>query len=226
MGLLLMLAAAPSAAILLYVWKKDRIEKEPVGLLVKLFLLGMLSCLPAMLLESLGTAIFGDADGFVPPLLDAFIVVALVEEGCKLVLLRLGSWRHPAFNYRFDGLLYAVCVGVGFAALENILYVFDFGLGIAFTRALTAIPAHTTFAVCMGVFYAAARDAAHDGVPARSRRMMWLALIVPTLLHGFYDYCLMAGSSALSIIFFIFIVILDIIAIRLVRKKSRGDEPL
>ncbi len=83
----------------------------------------------------------------------AFLVVAVVEEGTKFVFLKLRTWRDPNFNFRFDGIVYAVFVSLGFAAFENINYVLGYGLTVALPRAVLAIPAHMGFAVFMGLFY-------------------------------------------------------------------------
>jgi len=136
MRLLILAAVLPALLLIVYVYRKDGIEKEPTGLLVRLFLAGCLCCIPASVLESI---FLGIAEGFFMDtalaFIEAFLVVAVAEEGCKLIALRLISWKNPAFNYTFDGIVYAVCVSLGFAALENVMYLSSYGLNLAVPRA-------------------------------------------------------------------------------------------
>ena len=149
-------AVVPAFILLRYVYRHDTIEKEPPLLLMTLFCLGVVSALCATVLESIAQTVLDLLIGPESPfytVLMAFLVVAVMEEGTKLYFLKRRTWDHPAFNYRFDGIVYAVFVSLGFAAYENILYVFQYGLSVALPRALLAIPGHMSFAVFMGVFY-------------------------------------------------------------------------
>lgn len=137
------LAILPSLFIADYIYKNDRADSEPKPLLRSLFLLGAVSCLPASLIEGLldpiAADIFGvNSLGYI--LVDYFLVVAVAEEGCKYFFLRLRTWKNPNFDYRFDGIVYAVMVGLGFATLENIMYVFTYGFGNGVVRALLSVP--------------------------------------------------------------------------------------
>lgn len=213
-----------------YIYKKDSVEKEPPGLLLLLAGAGAVSCLPAGWLERLGTALL---DAFAPGLLslpyaavEAFLIVALAEEGCKLFFLKKLTWNNREFNYRFDGVVFSVFVGLGFAAFENILYVFSYGPGVIVSRGLLAIPGHMTFAIFMGIFYAQAKLNSLYGYEQGRRRNMRLALIVPMLLHGFYDFCLMSGLRFLSLAFFGFVALLDFAALKAIRFGSKNDQAL
>ncbi|MBR0313176.1 MAG: PrsW family intramembrane metalloprotease, partial [Oscillospiraceae bacterium] len=165
---LIYLAAAllPAIFLLRYIYRHDTIEKEPVGLLLSLLVMGCLSALSSMVLEAVGERLLGilvSPDSRLYVIALAFLVVAAVEEGTKLFFLKLRSWNHPAFNYRFDGVVYAVFVSLGFAALENVQYVAIYGLSVALPRALLAIPGHMSFAVFMGVYYSRAKYLAVRG---------------------------------------------------------------
>ena len=136
--ILLIAALLPPVILLFFVWKQDAIEKEPFGLLAKLFFFGCLTTFAAMILELIGERILvgifgGSYNSLIGQLLMYFIVVAWSEEGVKRFALRRTTWNHPAFDYRFDAIVYAVSVSLGFAALENIEYVFSFG-GLAVPR--------------------------------------------------------------------------------------------
>ena len=151
---LVYLAAAllPAIFLLVYAYRHDTVEKEPAGLLISLLVMGCLAAVCSGVLESIGEAalrIWISSDSAAYTILTAFLVVALVEEGTKLFFLRLRSWKHPAFNFRFDGLLYAIFVSLGFAALENVIYVYSFGLSVALPRAVLSIPGHMAFSIFM-----------------------------------------------------------------------------
>jgi len=227
--ILLIAALLPPVILLFFVWKQDAIEKEPFGLLAKLFIFGCLTTFAAMVLEFIGERILvgifgGSYNSLIGQLLMYFIVVAWSEEGVKRFVLRRTTWNHPAFDYRFDAIVYAVFVSLGFAALENIEYVFSFGgLAVAGVRAITAIPLHCIAGIFMGHYYGEAKMAAVQGDKARSKQFMFLSLLIPILIHGFYDFCATQESGILTLVYWIFVIVLDIIAFRCVKKYSRTD---
>ena len=156
MIILLAAAVLPAVFLLSRVNKMDTIEKEPWSILRKLLIFGALSGIPAALVESLLTGVLLGAltEGTVLyNLVAGFIVAALVEESFKFFFLYKFTFKSPDFNYRFDGVVYAVFVSMGFAILENILYVFQGGIGVAVTRALLALPLHAACGVYMGIAY-------------------------------------------------------------------------
>jgi RsiW-degrading membrane proteinase PrsW (M82 family) len=225
---LIIAALAPAVLLMIYIFSRDRVEKEPLGLLARLAVFGALACLPAALLEEgllhiLAGLSLSEADAL---LVEAFLIVALSEEGCKLVILHLQTWRSREFDYRFDGIVYAAFVSLGFAALENVLYLLRSGLSIALSRAMFAVPGHLTFSIFMGFFYVCAKDAALRGKYGRSVFYRLAALVAPMLLHGFYDYCLMSGTDEMYRIFLGFVILLDLAAYGIVRRQSRCDRPL
>ena len=145
MIVLIAAAVLPAAFLLYQVYKMDTIEKEPWSILRKLLLWGALSGIPAALVESLLTGLVGnllEEGTLLYNFIFGFIVAALVEESFKFFFLYKFTFKSPHFNYRFDGVVYAVFVSMGFAILENVLYVFQGGLGVAVSRALLALPLH------------------------------------------------------------------------------------
>ena len=222
-------ALLPALFLMRYFYRKDTIEKEPKGMLVGLVFLGVAAAVVAVILESLGINILSRflAEGSPAyTIVMAFLVVAVVEEGAKFVFLLWRTWRDPNFNYRFDGIVYAVFVSLGFAAFENISYVVGYGLTTAVARALLAIPAHMGFAVFMGYFYARAKRCQDEGNAAGRRRNLWAAFFVAVLLHGFYDACALLGTLLSALLFLAFVVAMYIIVIRLVKKESKNDQPV
>ena len=184
---LLLLAIAPVIVVVLYIYFKDKFEKEPKVFLFKNFLLGATASI-------LITAILGGLAGNLIPLTDetnilqqfikAFFVVALVEEFSKYIIVRYYAQRNKEFNESFDGIVYAVMVSMGFAALENVLYVFQYGIGTGITRAFTAVPAHATFAILMGYFMGKAKFSINK------KTLNLTGLLIATLFHGAYDFFL------------------------------------
>ena len=156
----------------------------------------------------------------------AFLVVAAVEEGTKYWLLKRRTWNHPAFNYRFDGIVYAVFVSLGFAAYENIQYVLHYGLSVALPRAFLAVPGHMSFAVCMGIYYGRAKLCEgwgdYDGV----RKNLRTGYLFAVFLHGFYDACAMIGTTRATILFLAFAALMFFKVYRQLKRESLTDAPV
>ena len=226
MSRLLSLALLPAAALLAYIYHLDTIEKEPWKLLAKLFSAGCLCALPAAMLESFGLFLISSVNNStLHAALEAFCVVAVAEEGCKFAFL-CTTWKHDAFDYRYDAIVYAVCVSLGFAALENILYVFQYGFATGVFRAFTSVPGHCFFGVFMGHWFGRAKYARFYGLP-NAGGMLALSAVMPILLHGFYDFCcFMSGHLVFVLAFYGFLAIFFYAAIRCVRKASQCDVPV
>ncbi len=210
--LMIYLAAAivPAVILMNYVYKQDKRDKEPIGLLGMCLLMGVFAALLSIAGEGFGMYALNlsQIDQTTPLYIMAlaFGVVAVVEEGAKLLFLYLKTWKNPNFDYKFDGIIYAVFVSLGFAAFENIKYVFSYGLSVALPRAVLAIPGHMTFAVVMGVFYGRAKYLENHGQPGK-----WLYIFLgwffAVLLHGFYDTCAMLGTAESSLVFSVLVLV-------------------
>lgn len=231
-GLMAFYAAAallPAIVLLRYIYRHDHIEKEPPALLLRLLLGGVLSAFAAILLETAGMWIlpaFAEEGSDLYYVFLAFLVVAVSEEGAKLFFLKKYSWHQTAFNYMFDGIVYAVFVSLGFAAFENVKYVFDFGLSVAFSRAFLAVPAHMAFAVFMGIFYGRARCHASRGNGAAAKSNLAAGFISAVLLHGFYDACLMVGTNLSMVVFVGFVIFMYFFVSRVVKTAAAEDHPM
>ncbi len=183
--LLLALALAPGAAIALYIYLKDKHEREPLGLLLLSFFYGALSVIVTLLISMPLEVILINKQSAAELFADAFFKVALVEEFSKFIFIRFILFRNKNFNEPFDGIVYAAMVGMGFATLENILYVYQFGIPTGIMRMFTAVPAHACFAILMGYYLGRAKFTPH-----RKLYYSLLALISATVFHGLYDYFL------------------------------------
>ncbi len=219
-------AVLPAAYLLRYIYRHDTVEAEPPGLLASLLGLGVLAALLSAFLEGVAERILDRVvweDGPVYTILFAFLVVAAVEEGTKFLLMKWRTWRDPAFNYRFDAVIYAVFVSLGFAAFENIQYVLGYGLSVAIPRALLSVPGHMAFGVFMGVFYGRAKILDSLGRPFASWCSLWAGYLVAVFLHGVYDACALSGSALAMGIFLVFVLLMFAGAYRTIHRESARD---
>lgn len=224
--LLLMLAVLPTFFLMVFIYYKDSYEKEPVGLLISLFALGMVSVIPALIIETLGELLFSSMFGnntSVYNFFNVFFCVAIAEEGGKYIFTYLRTWNNKNFNYKFDGIVYAVLVSLGFATVENILYVMQGGLSVAIARGLLSVPSHAIDAVYMGYYYGLAKYYDSVGNTRSKNRCMVLSIVVPVILHGCYDYFLFEGTVLHLVVFLIFVVALDVLAIIRINKSSKKN---
>lgn len=184
-------AILPPLLLWIYVWKHDA-NPEPSGKLLKAVLLGVAICLPVSLVENvIEFILLGDgAETLIGTTVDAFFVAALPEESFKLLALWLVLRKNRHFDEHYDGIVYAVCVGLGFAAVENIFYVFsdDDWAGVAILRALLAVPGHYAFAVLMGYYYSLYHFV------DRTPQTAICILLVPFVAHGVYDALVFSGD--------------------------------
>ncbi len=222
--LLMVIAVVPALYLMLQVYKADRIEKEPWGVLIGLVLWGILSTAIAVALETAGTYVIAPlGEGSLAyNLVLYFIIVGLSEEFSKYIILKWRTWRSSNFNCTFDGVIYSVFISLGFALWENIQYVAIYGFETGIVRAFTAIPGHASFAVFMGVWYGMAKRYDFMGEPGKSKRCRRLALIIPTIMHGVYDFT--ATYTGLSLVFLAFIALMFFLAIRDVKMMSKHDK--
>ncbi len=215
----------PPILVLIYVYHMDKIEKEPIGLLAKFFIAGIVIAIPAAIVEQIFDVVFQVVGLFPGTLIYAvisnFIGVALVEEGFKFLCLELFAKKSKEFDYRFDAIVYTMCVGIAFAAFENILYIISYGAGwdIAFARML---PGHSIFAVFMGFYYGNWKGYFDVGNFEPAKQMKIRALLIPVLLHGFYDFCCTIGG-VFTLVFFVYLIGLTIFSFRFVNKASQTD---
>lgn len=210
MHLLIIAALAPVAVLLWQILRRDAANPEPPRMLAKAFLYGMISTAVTFVLlpftEALGDLIVLNDTALSVAFKQAFFSAALPEEGAKLLMLWLLLRNNPYFDERFDGIVYAVCVGMGFAAVENVLYLFsnyDSWLSVGIVRALFAVPGHFFDAVIMGYYY----SHYHFGT-RRNSATKALILAAPVVAHGIYDGILFSydiddGVAVVALILFL-----------------------
>ncbi len=173
---LLLLAIAPSLFFFLYIYRKDRYEPEPLRLLAWVFFLGALIVIPAGLIELL----------FPEGVISSAVVAPVVEEGLKFLVVLVAVYRHPEFDEPMDGIVYATAASLGFATIENILYVMEGGLAVGIVRAIASVPGHVVFSCIWGYALGTAKFR-----PAPERGGIILAgLLGGMVLHGIFNFSL------------------------------------
>jgi len=217
---LLIISLAPILIILFYIYFRDRYEKEPIGVLIKNFIAGAIIVIPILFVETgLGNLWEHNIAHKFPPIAsagyNAFVVAAFSEELFKFLAFVIIIWRSKHFNEKFDGIVYAVFISLGFATVENILYVFENGIGTGLLRAFTAVPAHAIFGITMGYYMGLAKM--HDN---NNKRNLFLAFFMPFLLHGIYDFFLMSEKPILLLLFIPFMIVMFIIGFKNMKKHS------
>ena len=212
-------AVLPVLLLLFFIYRKDRLNPEPLGKLILTFFVGCLSVIPAGLMESLLMPLAPSAEAMpvANGVFDGYLVAGVSEELCKLLLLLWVIWRSPHFDEYFDGIVYAAFLSLGFACVENIGYVMggEDPMSTALMRGVLAVPAHFLFAVTMGYYVSLAK---FD--PAGRRGHLWKAFLYPMLLHGTYDALLMVStnlrgsdsllSTGITVVLFVIFVIFDV----------------
>ena len=212
--LILISALTPVVVLLWYIYRKDKVQPEPTKWLLKAFGFGVLSMflsfvfsVPACLL--LGMEMNANTYSSIrEAFADAFVLAAIPEELAKLIMLWLLLRKNPHFDERFDGIVYAVCIGMGFAGIENVMYLaggIEDGswIGIGISRALFSIPGHFFFAVLMGYYY----SLYHFGID-RSPKAKAMILVAPILAHGLFDgilFCMNVDEGLALICLFLFL---------------------
>lgn len=206
---LLIISIAPSIAFLIWIYLKDKYEREPIKILLKLFFIGALISAPAILIEDI---LFNlDIDNiYIEMAYTAFIVAALSEEGLKFLGVLICTIKNRHYTEKLDGIVYSIFVSLGFATIENIIYIV-YGnnnqvIELGLSRAIISIPAHIMFAITMG-YYLSMYKFTTENEKIKKIYLIKSALI-PILLHGIFDFILMFKSKITLVLFFIYLIYL------------------
>lgn len=195
-------AVAPAAFMLHFVYVRDKYEREPLGLVLRVYFISFLAVIPAVVLEGIGIAALDAAhpQALLQVALLAFLIVGVTEEGSKFLFLRRLVFRRPEFNEVYDGILYAVAVSLGFATVENIAYVFSAHditgrIAVALARALLSVPVHALLGVMMGFFVGRARFVT---VPGERGRLLLIGYALAAFAHGLYDFSFLSLDAGVA----------------------------
>lgn len=216
---LILLSLAPVFIIGGYIYYRDKYDKEPMRFIWKALLAGAFIVIPVIFVEQFLSIFLPLFPGILNAAYHGFVVAAFTEESFKFLALFLLFWRTNIFNEKFDGIVYATFISLGFAGVENVMYVFQFGVSTGITRALTAVPAHAVFGVTMGFYAGQARF--YD---KQRKELLRKAILIPILLHGIYDFILMTGYNWLLVFWIAFVVFLYISALK--RIKTLSDQSI
>lgn len=228
----LFISIIPAFLLALYIYNKDSV-KEPKSLLIGLFASGFLAAVLAVLVDIIIYFFLPDYFltenyknfGFFKLFCITFLEIALVEEFCKWIMLRIFAYNHKDFDQFFDIIVYSVFVSLGFATIENLFYVIPGGFSLGVLRAFFSIPGHASFGVFMGLFLGLSKF-----YEKRNRVLHYLymgsAVLIPTLFHTVYDFCIFTENIWLFIVFLVFIITLYIITIVEINQVSKGNQSL
>lgn len=217
-------AVIPPLILLYIIYRMDKLEREPRNLLFSLFLRGVIAMVPILILELIGDSVIGifSWSEMLYLFFAYFIIPGFIEEGVKYQVLVRRIWNDPNFNYTFDAIVYAVFVSLGFAAVENIMYVLTSGFSTAVVRAIFSIPGHAMFGVVMGAGLAKAKRLEVQGDFPGAEKAKNHAWILAAVLHGFYDFLLVGFGG----VFYIYFIGLVVYVVRLLKRSAREDEPI
>lgn len=218
MALTLIISILPVYLISLYIYKKDK-NKEPDSLLRKLFIYGMISCIPAAVVEIFLDNLFKiDMTDLTSLFIYIFVSIALVEELFKWLIVYHMTYNNKEFDELYDAIVYAAFVSLGFACFENIFYVLDAGISVGLMRAVTAIPSHASDAVIMGSYLGMTKLCSMNKQHSKYYKYLFLSILMPTLAHAIYDYCIFTQRVFFVLIFVIYVVSLYFFCIKKIKK--------
>lgn len=223
MKILLAVAIIPVIILCNYIYKKD-INKEPVSLLKKIFLYGILICIPVIICEIFLGSFFDTENGsldFIIILINMFFGVALIEEGFKWIVVKKLGYKSTEFDEIYDIIVYSVFASLGFACIENIGYVLQNGIGTGILRAILSIPGHTCFGIIMGYYLSKAKINLLNNNSFLNKKNIFLSIFMPSLLHAMYDALLTIDGDIYFFIFLFFDVILVVSCFKTVNRISK-----
>ncbi len=216
---LIILSLAPVLIIATYIYFRDKYEKEPLGVLILALILGCLIPVPVIVVETFLGNIRPDwPTGWANHLnafYNAFLVAGFTEEFFKFLVLFIVIWGNKNFNEKFDGIVYAVFISLGFAAVENIMYIFNYGETTGYVRAIVSVPGHALFGVTMGFYFGLAKF-----YIINRKALLIKAFFFPVILHGIFDFILMLGDYKVMGIFIPFIIYLYFDGLKKVKNLS------
>lgn len=210
---LLITAITPGIALGLIFYLFDRHDREPIRMLLKIFVLGMISVVPTILAEYVLSSFFM-VGGVVGAFYTAFVVAGFTEEFMKRRVVIKHVYYNPVFNEKLDGIVYCVMAALGFATIENIMYVvlrFSDIESIGLYRAVLSVPAHMLFAVTMGYYLSLAK---FSSAPKEQEYFYIKSLTVPVILHGTFDFILMSGIELLMLFFIPFVIYMWVVNLK------------
>jgi RsiW-degrading membrane proteinase PrsW (M82 family) len=213
MWLSIMVAAiAPGISLLCYFYLKDKYESEPISMVARLFIFGALLVFPTMIIQRAFVLGFGEN-----PFVFSFIFSAGMEETIKFIIVYFVIYKHVFFDEPYDGIVYAVALSLGFATVENVIYAWiDFStFSHLLFRAFLPVSAHALFGVFMGYQMGKAKFN-----PSKEKTYLWIALTLPILFHGIFDYILLDFKTKWLWLMLPLMLFLWLISLRMLKNAN------
>ncbi len=230
---LLLLSILPSIVLGFIIYKQDKIEKEPFYLLARLIIGGILAVFLTLVISIFiptGLQEFLNIN-LITLFIYIFATVGLIEELSKWIFLRVFTWNSKEFKHIYDAVVYAVFISLGFATLENIIYIFSsvytkngtflMGVQTGLLRSVLSVPGHAFFGAFMGFYYGLAKQAFLLGKIDLYSKNIRKSILIPALLHGIFDTLLFSEKLFFFLIYLVFVVILYIMAILKIRQFAK-----
>ena len=229
---LIILAILPSLLISSFVYKKDK-HKEPISILILLFTLGACSTFVVAIISYILEITFPvlakniSDTSFFELLIQVFLEVALLEELCKWFIIYIFGYKNKKFNETYDIILYSVLVGLGFATWENLLFVFEnYSIQTALFRGILSVPGHVAFQIFMSYYLCMAKISEIKISNKDKVKNILKSILIPSLLHGIYDFCLFTKYNLFLILFLVFVIIMFIKAFNKLRNAYESNVSL
>lgn len=228
---LLIISILPVLLVGIYIYKKDR-NKEPKKLLTNLFIAGVSSSFIAIVISSVLEKLFPffayeiTELNLIELIVYVFVGISLVEESSKWIMVYNITYNNEEFDEIYDMIVYCVFVALGFACFENILYVQKGGVVTGIIRAISAIPSHACEGVLMGYYLGLAKINSINNDEKLSKKNKILSILIPTVSHGIYDYCIFSGKLIFMFIFLILLIYFYSYIITKINKISRENRKI
>lgn len=220
----------PVIILLVLIYNLEEVKKQPLWLLLVLFIGGILSwVLVRYVANLLGSEIYKSQTevsvflGNIGFFLVSFSIIAAIEELSKFIIMNIFCIKNKNFTNPYDGIMYATCISLGFAFVENIMYIMNYGMSVALSRALFSIPAHACFGIIMGYYLGLAQMCKKKDMTNDVLKLSYLGVFIPFIIHGLYDYLLNFTGKYIYIIFIIYVLLLYSLSIYLMIRLSKVD---
>lgn len=204
----LIVALLPVLLFLIWIYKKDKYNKEPIKDLVKFYIIGVMISFVAIVIER-KLVDFNVFEGIYSQLYLSFLVAGTTEEFLKAIVLTIVLFKDNKFNEKIDGIIYSVVLSLGFASIENIIYLFyeteNLIYQVGILRSVIAIPGHIMFGIMMGYYISKAK---FSDTKSEKINNIFKAIIIPIILHAIFDFILMIGERWSIILFIVYIGLL------------------
>ena len=224
---IMMLALLPTFIIGFYVYNKDT-EREPLNYVLKLFLFGYMACLVSAVCETVIDYFVSTPVTFTSKLFYYFFAIALFEELAKYLFLVLSSYKNKEYDQVYDAVVYSVFIALGFATVENVLYLFansnyENVMAVGSFRAVLSVPMHACIGVIMGYYITLAKIQEDK---KREKYFLASAFLVPFLIHGLFDTLLSCDQFIVLIILLLIIGIIYIFSLTKINELSLNNKKI